>query len=88
MTLTTVNSLYTLGATASIDADESELSCHSHSHSLEGKHVKQRKKRSSILMKDAEERCFVDSFAELPEHDEAAGGKKSRNGNKPLNTYH
>ena len=33
MTLTTVNSLYTLGATASIDADESELSCHSHSHS-------------------------------------------------------
>ena len=53
----------------------------------EGKHGKQRKERR-ILMKDAEERCFVDSFAELPEHDEAAGGKKSRNGNKPLNTYH
>jgi len=27
---------------------------------------------------DAEERCYVDSFTELPEHDEIAGGKKSR----------
>ena len=26
--------LYTLGVAASIEADESELSCHSHSHSL------------------------------------------------------